>query len=102
MSNSKGAHGQTKGGSGFRPLGDKEKAEQRYEGNAIDETFGFHNYSEGPGQLGWLLNYIQIVSWNGSIIDLFLLNVMCLFSDVVVFLCTCSRNPMRRVLKRAE
>jgi len=58
MSGSKGP-GQSKS---FKTLTDKEKAELRYEGNAIDESFGFHNYSEGPGQLGWLLNYLPIVS----------------------------------------
>jgi hypothetical protein len=93
MSGSKGS-GQ---GRGFKPLGDKEKAELRYEGNAIDETFGFHNYSEGPGQLGWLLNYIPIVSCCFVIVFFVLTNAYMLR---VAMSNHYSLSQMRRVLKR--
>ena len=54
----KGKGGTTKK---FR-LDSAEKAKLKFEGDAIDEQFGFETLTEGDGQLGWLRNYIPIVS----------------------------------------
>ena len=45
------------GGSLFR-----ERAQQRLEGDEIDLKFGFDRLKEGPCKLGWLLNYLPVVS----------------------------------------
>ncbi len=48
-----------------RRIGTKENSErtkQRLEGDRIDESFGFHRVTEGLPRIGWLLNYLAIVS----------------------------------------
>ncbi len=39
-----------------------DRARQRLEGDRIDEIFGFKRLTEGLPRLGWLLNYLPIVS----------------------------------------
>jgi hypothetical protein len=39
-----------------------EKVQQRLDGDEIDTKFGFVRIKEGPKRIGWLLNYLPIVS----------------------------------------
>ena len=41
-----------------------EKTQLRMEGDEIDSKFGFDRMKDGPTRLGWLLNYLPIVSFH--------------------------------------
>lgn len=45
------------------PKQNTERTRQRLEGDTIDEIFGFKRLTEGLPRVGWLLNYLPIVSF---------------------------------------
>lgn len=42
----------------------QEKVQLRLDGDEIDAKFGFNRMKDGPKRVGWLLNYLPIVSNN--------------------------------------
>jgi hypothetical protein len=45
----------------------QEKIQQRLDGDEIDAKFGYVRIKDGPKRIGWLLNYLPIVSANQEV-----------------------------------